>query len=88
MKNYLDFVARGVERYGEKFDASDLAPQFIPYYESDQRIEILTEYGETLRGRVGVTTGWKPVFIFLLRSDSIGSSITLSNTDKILRIIK
>jgi len=87
MKSYKDLLASFSLTYGEKFDPSDLAAQFIPYYESQQRIEI-SHYGETIRGRIGVTTGWKPRFILSLRSNSTGSSITLSSKDKILSIIR
>ena len=65
-------------------DYSDCSKQFIPYYESKQRIKVHFRYGETKSGIVGKTTGWKPVLILMLRSNSSGSSHILSDNDKIL----
>lgn len=64
-------------------DNSLLAEQFTPYYENKQRIEVET-CGKKIRGYVGKTTGWKPVYILLLRSNSMGSSYTLRTDDKIV----
>lgn len=70
--------------YGKQFDPSNLAPQFVPFYESGQRVIVETKYGETLRGYVGVTTGWKPCFLLMHNTRSISSSHTLSADDKIV----
>lgn len=89
MNNYNDFIARKRAQYGEKFNPSDLAPQFIPYYESGQRIEVKQPYKDepNLRGYVGIATGWKPVFILLSKSNSHGSSEILSAKYKIVKTI-
>lgn len=93
-RSYADFIARKKAEYGSKFDASDLAPQFISYYESGQRIEvefISSTTGkpyETKRGRVGVTTGWKPVFLLMLTTRSIGSSYTLGKNDRVVHVVR
>lgn len=84
---YQDFIERAKARHGERFDPSDLAPQFVEAYNSQARIEVLMSYGEKERGRVGVTTGWKPCFILMARVDSIGSSTLLGADDKILKIV-
>ena len=65
-------------------DYSDISKKFISYYESGDRIKVKFSYGEIKTGTVGMTTGWKPVFLLMLRSNSIGSSYTLSDKDIIL----
>lgn len=85
-ENYKARKARQNADEGKVFDASDLAPQFVPYFEGGQRIEVET-CGEIKRGRVGVTTGWKPVFILVLRRSDRGSGWVLGKDDKVLRVI-
>jgi len=90
MSNYSDFVARKRAQYGDQFDDSDLDPRFIRFFDSGERIEVglngFTMDG-TKRGRVGVSTGWKPVFLLMLKSNSVGSSITLGPKDEIIRVV-
>jgi hypothetical protein len=65
----------------------DCPQKFIPYYESQQRVKIAFHYGKTTEvksGRVGITTGWKPVFILMARSNSTGSSDILREKDEII----
>lgn len=86
-RNYKDFINRKKKQYGDKFDDSDLSKQFIPYFENQKRIEV-DLYGEDKkRGRVGVTTGWKPVFLLMLSTRSTGSAILLSDKDKIIKVV-
>lgn len=93
-RSYADFVARKRAEYGDKFDDSDLAPQFIQYYESGARIEVefvsstTGKPYETKRGRVGVTTGWKPVFLLMLTTRSMGSPYTLGKNDRVVRFVR
>lgn len=73
-------------------DNSQLAPQFSIYYRTQQRIEVefCDENGKTYdvkRGTIGKTTGWKPVYILMLRRDSISSPYTLGKADKVKKII-
>ena len=79
---FSDYIDRKKEEYGSKFDDSDLADKFIPYYESQQTIKVKSS-GETKYGKVGITTGWRPVFI-LVHPGASGSGFTLSNSDEIL----
>ena len=44
-RSFGEYLKRKRAEYGEKFDASDLAPQFIPYYESGERIEVVSSWG-------------------------------------------
>lgn len=87
MTRYEEYIQRKQREFGDKFDTSDLAPEFIEYFNSGERIEVefrskLTrEVYETKRGTIGVTTGWKPAFILMLRKTSRGSSHLLSSSD-------
>ena len=78
------------EIHGAKFDECLLAPNFKPYYRGP-RIEVRTHNPDgttfTRRGRVGITSGYCPVFILLPRSDSRSSSDILKDTDEIVRVI-
>ena len=79
------FVESAKARHGARWDASDLAPQFIEHYNTGYRIEVTTTYpnGEThvRRGRIGITTGWKPAFLLMSRRGAIGSSDVLGVND-------
>ena len=86
-KSFTEFLARRGEKYPEKFSSEDLAEKFVPYYKNGARIEVRFSSGEVKRGTVGVTTGWRPCFILMLRRDSIGSSWTLGKNDEIIREI-
>jgi hypothetical protein len=85
--SFNDYLIGKKAEYGKKFNSKDLAKKFVPYFESGQRIEIKTEYGEIKRGYVGVTTGWRPAFLLISRSNSLGSSELLSNKTEILKSI-
>jgi hypothetical protein len=86
---FLAFCGRQSRRYereGIAFSDTLLAPQFIPYFNSQQRIRVKFQYGLVLTGRVGVTSGWVPVFLLMRTSRSIGSEWTLSASDVILAV--
>lgn len=80
MSRYESFLARKRAEYGDKFDPSDLDPRFIDAFNTGRRIALNT-WGERKTGTVGVTTGWKPVFLLMARRNCIGSSWTLSPRD-------
>lgn len=84
MRDYTELINRKQAEYGEKFDTSELSQQFVRYYNNGQRIKVKTRWDEELTGTIGVTTGWKPVFLLMRTSRSIGSSTTLTNEDKII----
>jgi hypothetical protein len=81
--NYNEYIARKRVEHGSKFDPSSLNPAFIGAFNSQERITVDFGY-ETKRGRIGVTTGWKPCFLLMLRVDSSGSSYTIGAEDKII----
>lgn len=86
MRSYREFLASKRRQYGDQFDDADLAPEFIPYFESGERLEVKVD-SEIKRGRVGVTTGWRPVFLLLLTRRSVGSSYILSSQVEIVRVV-
>jgi hypothetical protein len=53
-------------------DYSDLTKQLIGL--EGKRVEAITLYGEKLRFWVGKSTGWKPIHLEVLRSNSIGGT--------------
>jgi hypothetical protein len=80
--NWEEYIQR--KKGMGKFDPSDLNPEFIPYYESGERITVDFGY-ERKRGTIGISTGWKPVFLLMLRRDSVGSSYTIGKNDKVIK---
>jgi hypothetical protein len=76
--------------HGDQFSEVGLAPQFRPYF-NGPRLEISTPYADgtnfVRRGRIGISTGHKPVFLLLPRRDSRGSWDVLNDRDQIVRII-
>ena len=71
MSKYTAFIERKKVEYGKKFDSSDLNNSFVEYYNNQARVEVDFGY-EVKRGRIGVTTGWKPCFLLMLRRNSMG----------------
>ncbi len=82
-RSYQEFLARKQAEYGSQFDPSDLDPRFISYYENGKRIWV-SDFGHVTSGTVGVTTGWRPVFLLMSSSRARGSSTTLTRKTKIL----
>jgi len=85
--DYGSYIERKKAEFGDKFDDSELSKQFISYYENQKRIEVDVHGSGLKRGRVGITTGWKPVFLLVATTRSMGSSVTLSDKDKIIRVV-
>jgi hypothetical protein len=85
MRDYQEYINRKRQEYGDKFSDRDLQAQYIPYYESGERIEVTITYpnGKTYvrRGTIGATTGWIPCFLLMRRSSDRSSSDTLTNPD-------
>ena len=69
---------------GHELDISNLARKFERYYKSGQRIIVVTPWGETMRGYVGKTTGWKPSYLLLNNTRSTGSSELLNDDYRII----
>ena len=88
MKNYAETIQNKIHYFDSQFDGADLNPDFIPYYENQKRIEVNFAYGETKRGTISMTTGWKPVFLLMLTKRSRSSSYVIHKNDKFIKVIK
>lgn len=86
--NYDEYVSRKKQHYKNLssqvaftnlFTEEALSKQFIPYYENQERIVVKFPCNTVKSGKVGVTTGWRPVFILMLTSRSISSSYILTD---------
>ena len=87
MNNFEMFLQRKKDQYGKDFNPDMLANKFIPYYCNGKRIKVkLDGSGEELTGTIGVTTGWRPVFLLMRKSTSISSPWTLSEKDEIVAV--
>ena len=87
MTKFEGFLQRADMRYGLAFDKRGLAEQFIPFYNSGQRIRVKT-CGMELTGTISVTTGWRPCFLLMRTVRSIGSPWTLDQDNVILAVKK
>jgi len=86
MTRYDDYLASKRSAYMERFDESELSRQFIPYFNNRARIRVEMPYDEILTGTVGVTTGWRPSFILMRTSRSIGSCHLLDDRARIIGV--
>ncbi len=91
MTRYEELISRKRREYGDKFDTSALAPQFVEAFNKapDYRVAIPSpahniEEGKKAWGYVGVTTGWKPAFILMRSTRNYGSSVVLDSQTQIL----
>lgn len=82
---FNSYVKRSMARWSE-FDIRDLAPQFAEHFRTSQRIKVRSPDGHERTGYVGVTTGWRPVFILLSRKNERGSCDVLREHDEITAI--
>ncbi len=75
----------------ETINSSDLDKRFTQYYETQERVEVtwkpgfgdFTGYGGQTDGMkarfyVGRSTGWKPIYLMILRRTSTGGAGILS----------
>ena len=85
MRSFQDYLTRRRTQCGSRFDGSQLPQEFVRYFESGERVRV--DFGhETLSGTVGITTGWRPVFLLMRRSSDHGSSYTISASDKVTHV--
>lgn len=87
---WKEYLNKKRAELGDKFDPSELAEKWVPAYCTGERVRVRFPWGEVKTGTVGVTTGWRPVFLLILTSRSRGSSLILDNSvvftsDKVTR---
>jgi len=85
MTEYAEYLERKRAEYGTKFDPSNLVNEFAVYFRGP-RVKVQFGTGEVKFGRIGVTTGWRPVFLLMKDSRSHGSSNTINKGDHIVAI--
>lgn len=90
---YSARLARGKQQHGDKFDPSELEvahPTIREAFESGLRVRVRTTYsnGETFErtGKVSTTTGWRPAYILMHRSNASGSWDVLGPRDEVVAV--
>lgn len=87
-RSYTDYLDQKRAQYGPRFTTDALELRFVPYYQSGVRIKITRTYTNgdvtTAFGTVGVTTGWRPVFLLMSSTRAHGSSYVLGPDDCIV----
>jgi hypothetical protein len=86
MAKYDDYVSRRKREYGDRFSDAGLAPEFVRYFNSGERVKVRMGYGEEITGTIGATTGWTPCFLLMRRANSRGSSDTLGGNDHVVAV--
>lgn len=86
MTRYDELIQRRRYQLGAQFDPMKLAPRFVPYFNTGERIRVRFKHGEELTGTVGVTMGWQPAFLLMLRRNSIGSPWILGEGDEVIAV--
>ncbi len=78
-------IRKEYHKNGKKMDYSGIDERFTPFYENGERVEVIwkkgyedyTGYGYKTEGKkarfyVGKSTGWKPIYLQILKRHSIG----------------
>lgn len=86
MTRYDDFIRRKRAEYGDKFDPSELAPQFIESFNNGQCIRVAFAALGIMSGVVRVTIGSRPTFIMNGRGKDSDYSFRLRRFDKIIAV--
>lgn len=89
--HYRDAIERARRRHGARLDTAELdaASQFKRWHHGT-RVRVETRYpsGETFvrTGTVSMTTGWRPAFLLMHRSNAHGSWDVLSERDHVVAV--
>jgi len=83
---YQAFIERQREKYGDKFSEAGLRPQFIPFYNSGQRVRVRLDESLELTGTIGATGGWRPCFLLMRTSRSLGSPWILERDETVTAV--
>jgi len=86
LTRFGEYCSRAIREYGVKFSDAELYPAFVPYFNSRERVKIQFAHGGTDTGTIGVTTGWRPVFLLMRRKSDRGSSLVLGPNDKVIAV--
>lgn len=80
------YCARKVAEWGDRFDDAELYPAFVPYFNSGERVRVRFSHGEERTGTIGATAGWRPAFLLVLTSRSLGSPFVLTAGDEVVAV--
>lgn len=83
---FINALRRRARNHGDKVSMANLDMRFVQFYESGDRIKVKSPIFGEQTGTVGMTTGWKPAFLLMKRSDSVSSPILLGPGDKIIAV--
>ena len=88
--NYSERLRCGRVQWGDRFDSSKLdevSDGIRAAYESGARVRVSSATGAHVRtGRVSTTTGWRPSFLLMHRSNAMGSWDVLGPTDRVVAV--
>jgi hypothetical protein len=88
MTKYEEYCARKRQQYGARF-VPPPTPEFVRYFNTGERVRVRFGYAsepEELTGTIGITTGWRPVFLLMRTTRSLGSPWTLSIRDHVVAV--
>lgn len=60
-------------------DFSRLDKRFEYAYDNNYRVEVTYKWGEKERGYIGLSTGWKPCWLLIKKSNSFGGTALLQD---------
>lgn len=82
-----EFISKPVKCNGtlKVIDNSGLNEMFNSYFESGERIEVTYTDGTKERFYVGKSTGWKPCYLMIKKSNSYGGEAVFTENIKRIR---
>ena len=90
MRNYEDYLKNAIEKTrGTIRLVKIIEKNLLSILKTSNALKLNNPYKDesNLRGYVGITTGWRPSFILLLKSNSTGSSELLDERYEIVKEI-
>ena|SRR3990167_5737405 len=61
-------------------DYSGLDTRFIYPYENDYRVEVTYKWGDIERGWLGKSTGWRPIWLLVKKTNSCGGEALIQDS--------
>ena len=84
---YTEVIERLAARHGAEFEAPKGVDHLIRYFGAP-RVEVTdTRHGFVRRGRISITTGWRPALMLMHRASDTGSSDLLGPDDRVTALI-
>lgn len=87
---FRKMVRKKVEMIGPSYSTVNLPLKFVKFWEKGPNVRLKVEQGtnfiHTEMGYVAMSTGWVPVFLLVRSTKAKGSSVILSDDDRIVGI--